>query len=300
MGNMANEMQARIEADGGAGLVEGAGGVPGNEGGSQGAPPAPPAAEPSTTVPAGGQPPESIPYARFKEVNDRLKGLEGYETLSQYGYDPDSLGRLAAFEAQYQTDPVGVWRSMADNLDLPQELMEALDSHLTASNGRAEGTPPANEPSATNLPPEVQKKLELLDTIEAERAEAAQNAALDRVVVAWDALDKADNITPPEDPKERAVFERTRLMAISAAAGSGQQYRTAEEMANAARESILQYRDVVLGGAIRRTGQGGSPPALPGSPPVPSGPVKFKDLREASKAAEEALKRGELPGIRGA
>jgi hypothetical protein len=89
--------------------------------------------------------------------------------------------------------------------------------------------------------------------------------------------------------------EHIKLMAISAAAGSGQTFPTLEALADAARRTIVDYRSGVLGDAVQRTGRGGSPPALPGSLPVPSGPVKFDSLRAASKAAEEAIKRGELP-----
>src|SRR5262252_7575832 len=125
MSGMANEMEARMNE---AGLPP-EGEVPGNVGGAV------PSAGTSNTEAAQGGPPESIPYARFKEVNDRLAGLRGYEDLAQYGYDADSLRRLASFEQQYQADPIGVWRSMATNLDLPPDVLEAINRFADAPPG---------------------------------------------------------------------------------------------------------------------------------------------------------------------
>src|SRR5262245_59020122 len=103
MSGMANEMAARMAQEGQA-PTQDQGGVPGNEGAVS-----PSAGTSNTDMGQQGRTPESIPYARFKEVNDRLSGLRGYEELQQYGYDADSLRRLASFEQQWQADPVGVW-----------------------------------------------------------------------------------------------------------------------------------------------------------------------------------------------
>jgi hypothetical protein len=282
---MASEIQARLDADGGAGLVDNTGVVPGS-GGDPPAPVAPPAGESNTDTATGGQVPDTIPYARFKEVNDRYNDLKGFETLKEYGYDSDSLSRLAAFEAQYLQAPIETWRTMADNLDLPQEVKDAIDAHL--ASGRAEGAPPANDPKPPELSPEVKERLDYVDQLRAREQEREQQASLQRVVAAWDELDKADNVK---------TTERVKLMAIAAVARDGQTYSTVEDFAKAAREPTLEYRNEILGDAIQRTGRGGSPPALPGSAPVPSGAVHFKTIREASKAAEEAIKRGELPTL---
>src|SRR5262245_30066812 len=136
MSGMADEMAARMAADQ-AGAP--AGEVPGSTGGA-----VPPAGAINTDTAQGQGPPESIPYARFKEVNDRLAGLRGYEDLAQYGYDADSLRRLASFEQQYQADPIGVWRSMATNLDLPPDVLEAINRFADA--------PPAVSPAEGNGP----------------------------------------------------------------------------------------------------------------------------------------------------
>jgi hypothetical protein len=283
--SMAQDMAARIAEDGGAGLVPDSGGAPGSEEGQ--APQAgAPAAAPSTpdSTPTSG-PPETIPYARFKEVNDRLQNLSGFETLASYGYDSDSLGRLAAFEAQYLQDPVGTWKTMADNIDLPQELKDALEAHLTSSE-QADAAPSDQAPKPSELSQEDRARLDYIDRVRQREIEDDRNQRLDHVVSIWTKMDQQDKIETPEHIK---------LMAISAAAGSGQTFPTLEALADAARRTIVDYRSGVLGDAVQRTGRGGSPPALPGSLPVPSGPVKFDSLRAASKAAEEAIKRGELP-----
>jgi hypothetical protein len=294
-GEAAAAMAAAIDADGGAGLPDGgAGAAPGADGGSQAAPPAPPAGESNADIAGRGGAPDTIPYARFKEVNDSLTSLKGFEPLIEFGYDPDSLGRLAAFEQQYIADPVGTWASMTDNIDLPQELKDAVAQHLesvrgngASGAGRADGEPSGDAKPTLELPDDVKQKLEYVDRLAAKEAEAERNAQLDRVVSHWDELDKQDGLETPKDLQFRM---------IAAMAGSGQQFNTIEDLAAAAREPIIGYRSSVLGGAVR-TGRTGAPLAVPGGASAPAGPVQFKNIRDATKAAEEAMKRGELPGI---
>src|SRR3954465_12667336 len=102
MSGLADEMSRRMAEDGGAGLPPESPGdvVPGNEGRSP-TPAAPPAGESNAdTQPDAGHT-DTIPYARFKEVNDRLAELRPFEELTTYGCDADSLRRLAAFETGY-------------------------------------------------------------------------------------------------------------------------------------------------------------------------------------------------------
>src|SRR5437868_1504666 len=88
-------------------LPGGGGGAEAPAAGTEETPPAtaPPAAEPTTPDREGG-PPETIPYARFKEVNDQLAELKGYSQFSELGYDPDSLGRLVSLESAFAEDPL--------------------------------------------------------------------------------------------------------------------------------------------------------------------------------------------------
>jgi hypothetical protein len=292
VGGMADEMARRMAEDGGSGLASGdsAGGSPGNQGES--AQTGAPAAEPSTTDTAAGTgTPDSIPYARFKEVNDRLGQLKGFEELTSYGYDADSLRRLAAFEAGYLQDPLGTVATMAENLDLPQEVIEAIRSHAGDAgdgNGRAEGPENQGDGKTTELPPEVKERLDYVDQLRAREQEVAREAQLQAVVEAWDKLDKADEIETPEIIK---------YMAIAQTAASGR-FDSYDDLAAAARAVINDFRGSVVGSAVSRTGRGGgAPPGLPGSPPAGAGPVKFSSIRDATKAAEAAIKRGELPPI---
>ena len=286
--DMAAQMRAQIEADGGAGLAgdPSVGGVPGSEGAPGSPATTPPAAGPSTPDSGVGQgAPDTIPYARFKEVNDQYQALKGYQQLSELGYDPDSLGRLASFEVSYMQDPVGTVEQLVDNLDLPQDQKDSIKENL--STGRAEGESSSEPPSAEPaLSPEDRQRLEYVDQVRQRDEQSDRDARLAVVVSAWDRADKEDGIETPEYIK---------LVHIAAAANSGQQFETLEQLANTARGTLLDYRSGVLGGAVQRTGRGGSPASLPSSPPAPTAPIKFKDMREASRAAEAAIQRGELP-----
>jgi hypothetical protein len=300
MSNMANEIAARMAADGirqddtvvGTGAervpAQEPGGVPGNAGANV----PPPAGASNTDTGTQGGPPDSIPYARFKEVNDRLSSLRGYEELSQYGYDADSLRRLASFEQQYQADPIGVWRSMAVNLDLPQEVLTAINNFADAgqpprAEGQTDGTDPATAPA---VPAEVQKRLDYVDRIMQREEQEQREEALDRVVAAWDEMDNREGVTTPK---------RTQLTYIAAMASRTSDgravYSTVEGLAQAARSARMEDRDTDLGALVQPgNANRGAPPVLPGSLPTPAGPVKFTNLREASQAAEADLLAGKL------
>jgi hypothetical protein len=285
---MASEIQARIEADGGLDAVPGTGETPGT--------PAP-AAAPTTPDSAGG-PPESIPYARFKEVNDQLQNLKPYEELQQYGYDPDSLGRLAAFEAQYMTDPIGTWLALSSDLDLPQEVKDALEAVGSATPATpatpGEASPSGAEPTTPPTPPaelpeDVQRTLQWAQQRMAEEQQQAANAQTEAVLSAttghWDKLDEADSLKTPDNIK---------LTFISAAAARGG-FTSAEQLAESARNDLLAYRDAELGSAVSGSRRPGTPLAVPGSAPGTTEPVRFGDLREASRAAAADLQAGRLP-----
>jgi hypothetical protein len=291
---MAQEIQNAIAADGGAGLAPGSAETPPAE--------TPPAAGPST--PETGQqqgPPETIPYARFKEVNDRLANLKGYEELAQYGYDPDSLGRLAAFEAQYVQDPIGTVSKMIDDLDLPQELKEAFAQHAT-SGGAPANTPPTagggtqSEASGEQpaVPPDVQEAVrwvaEQKQAAEAQAAEEANSAVLDSVVAEWDRLDKESELTTPEHVK---------LSFISSAAATGG-FSSPEQLGKMAWEANRAYRDSILGSAVNSGRPGGAPSALPGGGPAAPTPQAYRDIADASKQAIADIQAGRLPQIGGA
>lgn len=280
--------------------------VPGTGGEQSGQQPQPPAGESNADTEATG-PPEAIPYARFKEVNDELGSLRGYGQLRDWGYDPDSLGRLAQFEAAYIQDPTGVWLQLADNLDLPQEVVDALakvpgvdassdDLGLGEPSGSAQGEPSADGTSSRS--PELEYLIERERTrerVEREYADqqtelAEQQAAdgmLQEVLGHWKQLDTADGLETPEE---------VMLTYITAHGGRGG-YSTPQGLAEAARQSALGYRETVLGGAVRSRQSTGSPLTVPGSASAASPAQEFGgDIKAATRAARAAIERGDLPG----
>jgi hypothetical protein len=287
MSGMADEMARRIQEDQGAGLPDGADRAPGS-GGASGQQTPPPAGESNTDT---GAAPETIPYARFKEVNDRYQQLKDFEQLTEYGYDPDSLGRLAAFEAQYLHDPVGTWAALADNLDLPDDLAEAVKAHVagnTPSNVPAQGEPSEGNGPTADLPEEVKSALEYVGQLRQREESANEDKLLNDTLSYWDKLDEADGLQ---------TSEKMQLAIISAMSNSGVVFPTTEKLVEAARAQVLEYRDEVLGSAVR-TGRGGAPLSVPGSRSAPAGPVDFgMDIKAATKAAADAIQRGELPPI---
>lgn|SRR5215471_876821 len=262
--------------------------VPGNEGGiSTPTPPAPPSAGTQITdTPADG--PGPVPYARFKEVNDQLVSLKGYSELASYGYDPDSLGRLAAFEAQYVQDPTGTIGLLVDDLDLPQEAKASIKEALAMPTGQSE-EPVEEELATASLSSEDRELLDWARGARERESQAASEAQLDSVVNAWKALDKEEAVRTPPDHRV--------LTFISAAAARGG-FNSLTELAVNARNDYLEERGEILGGAYQGSrSRGTPPPALPGSGALPASPQTPKTLREASRLAQAAMERGELPPL---
>jgi hypothetical protein len=101
----------------------------------------------------------------------------------------------------------------------------------------------------------------------------------------WQAKDKEENIETPE---------RIIIRQIRASVDDGS-FSTIEELAEHARSELMGYREQTLGSALtnRRTG----PSSIPGSGVPAASPVKFENIQQATKAAEAAIRRGELPPI---
>jgi len=155
---------------------------------------------------------------------------------------------------------------------------------------QAEGATDNPGRSATELSPEDRQRLEYVDQMRARDDDNRRNQVLDRVLAAWDDMDRQEGVT---------TSKRTQLTWISAMAGGqmngGQVSRTVEELAHAARTARMEERDLDLGAVVLSGNSNrGTPPALPGSLPTPAGPVKFGSLREASEAAEADILAGRL------
>lgn len=292
--------------------VETPGGVTGSRGaaatGSEGrgtaAPPVPPPAEALNTDRGDGEP-GPVPYARFREVNDQLrelKDLEDYRQFKEYGYDPDSLGRLAAFEAQYLRSPKETIALLIGDQDLPEEAKSAIIQHLGVQDPSV--TPPAgagDEQSGDGQAPPLSKEdRELLNWAKERREQEARemqnaqsNAQLAAVVNAWTEMDKKDGLHG-----ENAVPDRIKYRYIASAFSSGAQFRTFDQAAEAARREFLEEQDIMLRTAVRGGRNGGSlPPSLPGgaAPPAPARVEGLKTFADANKLVHAALTEGRLP-----
>ena len=318
MGNMASEIQARMREDGidpSERFVPGEsdGPVPnvdvpptatpdrpagsGNEGGAPVPPPvaAPPAGASNTDTSQAGQEPGPIPYARFKEVNDRYSQLKDFESLVEYGYTPDHLSRLASFEAGWLRDPVGTVKALVDDLDLPSEaksrIVESLGVQAPDASGDG-GDDGDDGQNSSGLSAEDRELLEWARQRRARDEQETRNQQLDTVVNIWKAKDSEDKL---KSPKDRAI-----LTYISTAASLGN-HRTYADLADAARKLWLEDRDEILGGAVQRSRDNGNPPpALPDSAVLPAPAQRPRTLAEANKLVKAALERGEeLPRITG-
>jgi hypothetical protein len=227
--------------------------------------------------------PESIPYARFKEVNDQLRELKGFASVAEAGYDSDSVSRLIAFEQAYGEDPTGTVSSVIESMDLPDTTKQAIMGLL--GNGEPAQTDDTddNEPDE---PPEWAKPI-IEDHASRQKAEEDKfyNDLLTAGINHWKTLDEKDGIDTPD---------RIILRQIRASVDDGE-FSTIEELAESARSELMGYREETLGSALsaRRAG----PRSVPGSGVPTSEPVKFDSLKEATKAAELAIQRGELPPI---
>lgn len=253
--------------------VEGTGGDPASQTTE------PPAGATNTDTSQSAGPPETIPYARFKEVNDRLSEVKDYEPLAQMGYTADSLRGLAEFEAQFTVDPVETWLAFAENIDaLPDDVKDAIARHRDESEGQPPTTPqntPSDEPPAWAQP--------LISDHQQRQVQAEDNArkqALDSMLNLWAEADKTDGV--------RETPMNVKLSFIAAHAGSG---TTPEGIVQSAREAAMGYRNEILGNESRPPNgpnAAGSPRPVPPSGAIPASsgtePKTFEEAREAAMA----------------
>ena len=182
---------AQIAAQQGVDLNQPAGDVAG--GGEQGGAPAPGTGTPpetvqTTTPPAEaentdtgeqtGGPPDSVPYSRFKEVNDQLRD---FKELEGFGYDADSLRQLAMWGAQFDQNPVDSWLSIAKELgdDMPPEVREAVAGYL---EGQSMTVQPQQADQDSEPPPWAQELKQRMDDRDAANEQSARAQMLDSIV----------------------------------------------------------------------------------------------------------------------
>lgn len=255
-----------------------------------------PVAEPSaeTIKPDTSQsgPPESVPYARFKEVNDRLAKLKPYAQLEDIGYDPDSLGQLAAFEQSYVQDEVGTLQKLVERSEVltesqKEEMIAALEGKIDADEVERMSTTP---PSEEEIPAWGKPLIEERETRQQQKAQEDANKFLESILTKWDEADVADKLV--------ATPRSVKLAFIAA---NAPQATSVDQLVEVCRQMTKEYETSILTGAVTTAGGGssGSPKAVPGSGvPVPT-PTPLKDLKSATAAAEAAIEAGLLPPVRG-
>lgn len=230
---------------------------------------------------SGSTPPEAIPYARFKEVNDQLRS---YKELEKLGYDVDSLRQLATWEQQFSQDPVTNWLSVARNLEgLPEVVVMALkdyfDEPYTEEEDDSEG-----EEEEQEQDPEVRATVEWAKAKQAEEVQQHRMKLLNEIMEDWAKQNRNEKL--------EVLSENVMLTFIAGAAGTGS---TKEEILKNARETWLEARNLALSTVVR-PGRGVPVPASGGAAPTGSGPIRAKDFNEANALARAALEKGLLGG----
>ena len=253
------------------------------------APTPPPPAEASTVPEREGGPPETIPYARFKEVNDQLAELRDYRQFGELGYDPDSLGRLVNLEASFAEDPLGTLASIIDQVDqLPEGRKEALKELIevrpTPESFGEEGGSTEGDDEA---PAWAKPLLEDYDSRRQSEEERANEAQLDTIISHWKQLDEKAGITTREQDMLAYIMATTSRTDL--------EVTSLEQLAEVARSERIAAREADLGGAVVRRGEE-SPLAVPAGGAAATQPVEFRNIKDASKAALADIQSGRLGG----
>ena len=245
----------------------------------------------NTDMGADGTPPDTIPYSRFKEVNDAYRTVAPFKELADEGYDADSLRQLAEFEAGFRADPVSTWYAIATQIEgMPDDVKTIAQQHLGDSSTPTSPTDltPGKDDQEDGEIPEWARPLaqgvEQLSAAERQRQERetsdANNQLLDGIIQSWKKQDESDDI--------QSLDDRNMLTFIVAHSRGA---RNVDEILANARGEWLSLREQMLGSAIK-------PGATAGAPrPVPSGgaPVNTagepKTLAEASARAKARLEQ---------
>ena len=240
--------------------------------------PDPPAGAQNTDTGQGtGGPPESVPYPRFKEVNDQLRSFKELEGL---GYDADSLRQLAQWGVEFDQNPVDSWLSVAEGLDdLPEPVRVAVKAHLEAQGTTVQ---PQQQPNGEGEqePAYVKELRERLDERDARDAQTARENLLASLVDRWKKADAADGIKSIPDERIYTYIS-----------GNARAAKDEDELFTMARGEFLETREHILGGSVVKPGDSGVPVTVPGSgAPVQEAPPRPRTLAEASAQVEADLK----------
>jgi hypothetical protein len=230
--------------------------------------------EKTDTGPAGSQ--ETIPYSRFKEVNDRYRGLKPFEELADAGYDADSLRNLAELDAAFAQDPFSTTAQIIETLDLPTETKTLLKKSLedgspTAVAQRDGPKPSGDQRGEDEIPKWAQDMQQRLDERDKADEDAELSATVDGMLDQWRSLDKEAELEP--------LTDKTMLTYIISAS---QREGDPDDILRVAREEF----DETQAQAMKRTLKPGD--RRGGNRPVPSGGAAVNNADEPPKTLADA------------
>lgn len=257
-----------------------------------GDPPDPSAETLNTDNDQGGGPPETIPYPRFKEVNDQLAELRGFKQLKDVGYDADSLRQLAEFEASFRASPVETWFAIADQIqELPSAVREVVRQHLSASDTTNAPAKPGDDTAGKEgeVPEWAKPLLTKVDEVtgklsqrEEREAEDARQRSLDGMIAKWKKLDEESGLKKSADEAHMLTF-------IMAHANTSQD-KSLDEILESARAEWLAIREDAVGSELLPGGTN-VPRTVPGSAAPINAAGTPKTLAEASARAKAFMEQ---------
>ena len=268
------------------------------------APAGQPAGASNTETPAGGVP-ETVPYPRFKEVNDAYRPFK--EMADAYGADADSMRQLLDWDAAFAADPSNAWLQVGEAyLDqLPPPVAEAIRQVRSGNSGEGGDQGPktgaASEVAQGDDPPEwfkrwekesYSKTAETVQQREEREAEDARQALLDDILDQWEQQDKAEGVVWAHGDDAET---QTRAIRLSYIRNAAMDTKSVEEILPQARRSALAFREGILRDAHNQGKGVVAPLAVPSGGPAPGNkPEVPKTLAAATKAAERDILAGNL------
>lgn len=227
--------------------------------------------------------PGPVPYHRFKEVNDSLRG---YKEIGS----AEDFHRLMQWEQTFAEDPAGWWMQFSASIDgLPDPVRQAIDAYNRGETVMTPQQTPNPAPSGTgpeeselpawasDLVEKVQSLSEDASKRQQKEAEAQREELLNSMHDLWLQQDKEAKVKSPN------IKVRAALLAAAAAAPN---ISSREEAVALARAAWEEERKGLVDEALEagKTGQG-APKSVPGSGSGGGNlPEPPKTLEEAKKA----------------
>lgn len=270
---------------------------------------APPANDPSQSAgtkntDGGSGTSDAVPYARFKEVNDRLRA---FLDLGDY----ESLAKLVAWEDDYRRNPVNNWLSIASAMtnDLPPVIVQALErvragrpERLAVGRERPRDDDDDGDDDMDGDAPPAWAE-DLRDEVRAVRTSREQEAAerraaeearetearLKRIVARWREADKTEQVyaDPDRETPEDTIYRQVAMYS----GGS----RSEEQIFERARTGWKEDGKIWMDSNVKPPPRGETPRTVPGStPPAGTEVAKPRTLEEAAALAVALDAEGKL------